>query len=119
MLVRDGGKLVELLQIWTETASRWTSRGGLERLFEEGEESCTVLVRDTGKLVDVFQTGDDEEFVVEENLEDDEAVRASPSAVTVLIIHIVAQIIDVLGLILSMVFFLSFLRPEYFAHSIS
>ena len=119
MVVRDAGKLVELLRIGTETSSRWTSRGGLEKMLEEGAVGCTVLVRDVGKLVELLQMEDEEEFVIEENFEDDEAVRASPSAATVLIIHMVAQVIDVLGLKLSMVLFLSFLRPEYFAHSMS
>ena len=107
VLVRDAGKLVELLRMWAETSSRWTSRGGLEKLFEEEAGSCTVVVRDVGKLVELLQMRDEEEFVVEESLEDDEVVRASPSAATVLMVHIVAQIIDGLGIILSMVLSLS------------
>ena len=110
VVVRDAGKVVELLRIWAETSLRWTSRGGLEKLFEEEVGSCTVVVRDVGRLVELLQVWDKEEFVVEENLEDD-GVRAPPSAATVLITHIVVQIIEVLGLILPMVLFIYFF-PE-------
>ena len=81
-------------------------------LCDEAAESCIVVVRDVGKLVELLEMWDDEEFVVEESLEDGEVVRVSPSAATVLIIHIVAQVLDVLGLMLSMVLFLSVLRDE-------
>ena len=39
----------------TITSSLWTSRGGLEEIFMEGAGSCTVLVRNAGKLVELLQ----------------------------------------------------------------
>ena len=46
-------------ELVTEASSRWASRGGLEELFAEGAENCTVLVMDAGKLVEFLRMRDE------------------------------------------------------------
>lgn len=62
-----------------------------------------VLLKDL-KDDELLEICDEEAFVEEENLEDNEVVVASPSAATALTIHIVVQIIVVLGWKSLMVF---------------
>lgn len=85
-------------------------------VFEEEAGYCIVLVSDEAKLLELLEICDEEAFVDEENLEDNEVVVTWSSAATALIIHIVVQIIVVLGLKSLMVFLVPCAGSNFSCH---